>query len=126
MKNKHILILVIFSGIFFLGLSFAAANELQKDNIEKLRWIESASPENDAKKAIERNDFRLKAVYGYSIEIPGVSPEDQAKARYFYGIDVISGTSDSLVDKEHARLNKLAIEYAEKYNHYILRYKNME
>ena len=40
-----------------------------------------------------------------------------------YGLKPIEGTSDSLINSEHARLQKLASEYALKYNKVILNYK---
>ena len=109
---------------FCLGMySFATAEEVSPDPVKQLKWLETANPENDAKKAIEEKDFRLRATYGYVLEIPGVDPKDWVEYEKTYGVNPIEGTSDSLINKEHMRLSKLAHEYAAKYNKVILKHK---
>lgn len=112
---------------FCLGVySFAIAGETSPDPVTQLKWLESANPENDAKKAIKEKDFRLMAVYGYALEIPGVDPKYGIEYKKIYGINPIEGTSDFLISKEHMRLSKLAHEYAAKYNKAVLKYKKSE
>jgi len=95
----------------------------QGDLVEKLKWLESANPELDAKKAIDRKDFRLRAIYGYVLSVPGVDQRDYDEYKRTFGFNPIEGTSDSLISEEHARLNQLASEYAFRYNKVILNYK---
>lgn len=102
--------------------SNAIAQEQKNDLVEKLRWIESANPDLDARQAIKRKDFRLRAIYGYSLIVPGVEQTNYVEYQKKYGFNPIEGTSDSLVNAEHARLNQLAYTYAEKYNEVILNY----
>ena len=123
--NKMKLILFLLLSLFIhLGMfSYAIAGEVSPDPVEKLKWLESANPEMDAKKAIAEKDFRLRAIYGYVLMIPGVNQEDWIEYEKTYGLNPIEGTSDSLINEEHARLQKLASEYALKYNKVILNHK---
>jgi hypothetical protein len=122
-KMKHIPFLLLSLSIYLVMFSYAIAGEVSADPVEKLRWLESANPEIDAKKAIAGKDFRLKAIYGYVLMIPGVNQEDWIEYEKTYGLNPIEGTSDSLINEEHARLQKLASEYASKYNKVILDYE---
>ena len=120
MKYRLFIFLVLVS---FMALSSnAIAQEQKNDLVEKLRWIESANPDLDARQAIKRKDFRLRAIYGYSLIVPGVEQTNYDEYQKKYGFNPIEGTSDSLVNAEHARLNQLAYRYAEKYNEVILNY----
>jgi len=102
--------------------SNAIAQEQKNDLGEKLRWIESANPNLDARQAIERKDFRLRAIYGYTLIIPGVDQKNYDEYKIKFGFKPIEGTSDHFVSAEHARLNQLAYKYAQKYNEVILNY----
>jgi hypothetical protein len=120
MRNKFIILLVLAS---FMALSSnAIAQEQKNDLVEKLRWIASANPNLDARQAIKRKDFRLRAIYGYSLIVPGIEQTNYDEYQKKFGFNPIEGTSDSLVSAEHARLNQLAYKYAQKYNEVILNY----
>jgi hypothetical protein len=106
-----------------VAFSNAIAQGNKVDPVEKLKWLESANPELDAKKAIDRKDFRLRAIYGYVLSVPGVGQRDYDEYKRTFGFNPIEGTSDSLISGEHARLNQLASEYAFRYNKVILNYK---
>ena len=109
--------------VIVLGFVFnTLATEPSISAIEKLKWIETASPESDAQKAIAQKDFRLRAVYGFTVIIPGVDQKDYDGVKQTYGIKPIEGTSDYNIDSEHATLNRLASEYASKYNSVILKH----
>ncbi len=72
----------------------------------------------DASAALVAKDFRLLAVYGYSLEVPGLG----SYARF--GRDQlrpIECTSDGIVSPGHLRLNDTAYAYAERYNTVVLR-----
>ena len=43
---------------FFLCVYSVTAGEASSDPVEQLKWLESANPENDAKKAIEEKDLK--------------------------------------------------------------------
>ena len=92
--------------------------------VEKLRWLEQANPIQDATQAFNQGDHRLRAVYGYTLEIPGVTKEEYVEYKNRYGVNPIEGTSDSLLSDEHAQLNKLAYDYAIQYNKTIINIVN--
>lgn len=88
--------------------------------IEQLRWIETADPVSDAKKAILVKDFRLVGLDGFTWTIPGVPGNDQFRMRDKYGLRIIEGTGDVISSDEHMRLLGRAREYARAYNEYLL------
>lgn len=102
--------------------SSAISGSPPNDEVKQLKWIETALAQDDARKAIEQKDYRLRALYGYTLVIPGVAQEDYERIKKLYGIKPIEGTSDSIKSPEQARLNKLAYEYALKYNNFILQH----
>ena len=124
MKNmNYVLFILLTLVLFMVTFSNAIAQDHKNDFVEKLKWLESANPELDAKNAIDRSDFRLRAIYGYVLIVPGVGQGDYDEYKKIFGFNPIEGTSDSLVSAEHARLNQLASEYAFRYNKVILNYK---
>ena len=119
--NKYI---VLTSTIFIsllVTFSWAGSEKRNSANpVDQLRWLYKANPEKDAKQAIAKGDFRLLAVYGYTLIVPGIKG-DYTKYKKTYGIHPIEGTSDFIQNKEHGKLNALASKYAEKYNRIILK-----
>jgi len=92
------------------------------DDVSQLQWLKNADPIADANKAIIAKKYTLFAVEGYTWEIPGVSEDNKFEYRKKYGITIIKGTSDVVLNKGHARLIQLATEYARKYNLQILKH----
>src|SRR5262245_35163746 len=90
------------------------------DEVAQLRWLDGADPLIDAKRAVERNDFTLLAVNGYTWTIPGVAETDKFACSEKYGMKAIKGTSDVIMGTEHRRLIELAMRYAKTYNEYVL------
>jgi len=90
------------------------------DEVAQLRWVETADPIIDAKRAVERKDFTLLGVNGYTWTIPGVAENDKFAYRDKYGMKAIEGTSDMIMGAEHGRLIELATKYAKTYNGYLL------
>jgi hypothetical protein len=90
------------------------------DEVAQLRWVETADPLIDAKGAVERKDFTLLGVNGYTWTIPGVVEADKFAYRDKYGMKAIEGTSDVIMSAEHGRLIELATKYAKTYNEYLL------
>lgn len=90
------------------------------DEVAQLRWLETADPLIDAKRAVERKDFTLRGVNGYTWTIPGVAEGDKFAYRDKYGMKAIEGTSDVIMGAEHGRLIELATKYAKTYNEYLL------
>jgi len=124
--NKYIIVLSVIFFSLSMNPSWAGnANKKSIDPSEQLRWLYKADPENDAKDAIAKSDFRLRAVYGYTLTVPGIKG-DHTKYKEIYGINPIEGTSDFLQNEEHGKLNALATKYAEKYNRIILKHKKLK
>jgi len=109
---------IIAAILLLLSIPVFASDSSSK--IDKLRWLEEANPIQDARQASNQGDHRLRAVYGYTLVIPGVNEKEHAEYRNKYGVNPIEGTSDSLINDEHARLNKLAYDYAMQYNKIII------
>ena len=103
---------------FFVNVPAARAEENQ---IEQLRWIEKANPTTDAEAALKKNDHTLLAVQGYTWVIPGTDESKKFEYKSRYGVRVIQGTSDAVINKEHLRLIRLATEYAANYNRHLLK-----
>lgn len=103
---------------FFVNVPVASAEEKQ---IEQLRWIEKANPTTDAEAALKKNDHTLLAVQGYTWVIPGTDESKKSEYKTRYGVRVIQGTSDTVVNKGHLRLVRLATEYAANYNRHLLK-----
>jgi hypothetical protein len=74
--------------------------------------------EADANAALRGNDRRLLAVYGFTLEVPGLS---EGSAKDGHALKPIDCTSDATISYRHERLNRNAIEYARRYNLEILR-----
>lgn len=119
--NPSRLIAVLFCALSALPV-YAAGPELKE--VEQLRWVERAEPIADAKAAVERKNFVLLGVHGYTWLIPGVKESQKFEYREKYGMQLIEGTDDVVLGPEHGRLIGLATKYAEKYNLYVLSHAN--
>lgn len=100
----------------FIGCSPKPAAE----EVRQLQWLEAADPIADATAALSKRDKRLVGVNGYTGMIPGVEETRKEDYRNRYGLRILEGSSDALVNHEHQRLVELACQYAEKYNTYIV------
>ncbi len=120
--NPSTLIAVLFCVLSVLPV-YVAGPEL---DVEQLRWVESADPITDAKVAVERREFALLGVRGYTWLIPGVEESKKFEYREKYGMKLIEGTDDVLLGPEHQCLIRLATKYAEKNNLYVLSHANQK
>jgi hypothetical protein len=87
-----------------------------QDEVQILKWVENADPDKDAEKAIINGNAKFIAVYGFAIYFPGADAIQVANALETGDYIEIESTGDDLCSEEHARLNNIAIEYAETYN----------
>ena len=69
-----------------------------------LQWVEKADPLADAKKAVDRREFTLLGINGYTWTIPGIDESKKFELRKKYGLRIIEGTSDAIQGEEHSRL----------------------
>ena len=77
--------------------------------------------EIDANTAVGAKDFRLLALYGYSLDVPGLYFYDHYAALDRGELRVIECTSDRIVSPRHLRLDDTAYEYAKRYNTVVFR-----
>jgi hypothetical protein len=114
---------VFFAALIFLFLAGCTKGDnktaMQNDKYAELRKLKIENAVQDALKSIESKDYRLLAVRGYALNVPGVS-EDVRSIETSYGIKIIEGTSDAIEGPEHKRLNDNARAYAKIYNRTIV------
>ncbi len=118
MRLTAIITLIYFIFISLSGIALSNENEI----IESLKWIESADAVEDVKNAISRQDYRFIGIAGYGIKVPGLPDDKYWEYTEKYGINVIKGTSDVIYGDEHARLIRIAENYAEIYNNMLLQH----
>lgn len=75
--------------------------------------------EQDAEAAVERGDFSLVAVRGYSLEVPGVDMPG-ATASDLYGVREVADTGDVIDGRVTSARNRNARDYARAYNTVIM------
>ncbi len=117
-KNITLLITSLFC-IYFIFVETVQGQGI--DNASELKWLDNANPVQDAEKAILEGDFRLRAIYGYSLIVPGIEQDEYDEYEKKLGFNPIAGTSDSLANSEHARLQQAASVYCLKYNNVLLK-----
>ncbi len=104
------------SAVFLAGCASTSPSAQHTPDISpavrSLRWLDTADPQSDLSSALARGDRRFIGVGGYTVVTPGV--EHSLASRY--GIRYLAGTTDSILGSEHARLQHLAMSYAERYN----------
>ncbi len=99
----------------------AFADQPSGDSVkaEVVSHLKPESAESDARVAVAHGDRRLLAVYGYTIEVPGVrTAVTELKARY--GLRMLEGTSDSYQSPGDQKLNENARRYASIYNRTVI------
>jgi hypothetical protein len=109
-----IITLIIFPNIYILG----KPSQLKSaENTHILEWVREAKAIPDAITSIKSKDYRLYAIYQYTLVFPGID-EKNHDLPYKYGYRIIEGTSD-VIDNP---LQIKAITYAKKYNETILKH----
>lgn len=86
---------------------------------EAIGSLEHADPIKDAEAAHNAGDRRLLALYGYALEIPGLSNGRREEARR-YKVVPVEGTSDFIRSESQARFQELLRKYAQEYNSSVL------
>ena len=84
--------------------------------IDALRWVETADPEADARRAIGTGNPPLLAVWDYASKIPGVPGVVEGPACRVVHLE---GTGDYHI-AETLQLQNAAIRYAQVYNRLVL------
>ena len=104
-----------------LSIPLMAADDRIDDTmkVEQVTQLKVDAAETDARAAVARGDQRLLAVYGITVEVPGVDT-NVATLRQQYGLRILEGTSDAIKGPQDRLFNENARKYAKKYNHIII------
>jgi hypothetical protein len=111
--SPRILLVVAFAGL-------ASAQMAPSDPIEQLRWVEHADPKADLQRNVEHGDKRFLVFNGISGNMRPGHASDERVAKH--GTRLMEGTTDAPLNKEHDRLIRIAIKYAERYNDLLFDY----
>jgi len=84
---------------------------------QQVRALRASNPANDANAAFERGDYRLVAIEGVALNVPGISPRSDLLNSL--ALKIIRGTGDNM-DASGPEINSLALDYATKYNYTML------
>jgi len=110
---------VWFISIFF-GVALVAGWWVSGGKYTKqILAIKLADPDHDAAAALATGDKRYVAVMGAGLMVPGVP--DWWKSRGRGNVRVIPNTSDAIETPQHALLQSVARDYAERYNRALLK-----
>ena len=91
------------------------AAELVSTLREELAKFNLKNPEAEARNNLSLRKNHFIGLYGYSTYYPGVADADLHYVKEM-GADIIKGTSDVIISKEHENLIKKARRYAQVYN----------
>jgi len=89
-----------------LGLPFFACAQETCPEARLLQWVLEANPDQDADRAMAVGDYRFLAVYGFTIEFPGLSQDKWKGIMDAKNFRPIEGTSDAYCSKQHASLGR--------------------
>lgn len=85
----------------------------------QIKILRTADVTADVSSAVSKKDFRFVGVMGFAMIVPGV-PDYAQKYSDKYGVRLIENTSDCIEGPQHEELQRVAREYAEKYNRILL------
>ncbi len=84
--------------------------------IKPLAWLATADSDKDAQKAIAAKDYRLMAISGRGLMIPGIAADVAEKAKASCGIQYMDGMGDVIQGPEHKKWYQKGKDYAKAYN----------
>lgn len=105
----------------FSSGSNSSESPSKNDTLANLRKLASSDPGKDFAAARANRDFRLLAMMGYAMTVPGV-PDYKQKYSELVGVKLIRGTTDAITSSEQRRLQDAVQNYAEKYNKLVVNY----
>lgn len=94
--------------------------EKEKKVLQQMQWLKTANAEKFANNAIRHKNFKLYAISGRNIRIPGISTQQKNKLKSQCTIVTIKGTGDTFYSQKHLKLRKLAAKFALQHNKLIL------
>lgn len=117
--KRELLVGVLLVGISTWHASTADTKPLSDMKAEEVARLKVSTAELDAKNAVAHGDKRLLAVYGLTVEVPGVQG-DVSELRAKYGLRILEGTSDAIKGPSDRVLNQTARNYAARYNQTVV------
>jgi hypothetical protein len=100
--------------LLLLALPIVGGYVLADDQLNYLRTLKNRNPTQDAQEAIKSSNLKFLAVGGYALSVPGVDTKNCLVDREL--TELIKGTGDVWENTEHMELQKIAEEYAFKFN----------
>jgi hypothetical protein len=112
------IILVLLAALPICDVAFA---DKSADNmkVEDVMHLKPEKAEVDARQALAHGDTRLLAVYGYTVEVPGVRA-NAGELKVKYGLRMLEGTTDSYKNDRDRQMNENARRYASIYNRIVV------
>ncbi|MBA1444677.1 MAG: hypothetical protein M3H12_04045 [Chromatiales bacterium] len=121
MKQITLLSILLFGLFGCQEIDVSQMSPEERDAVTSLTWLKNADAATDADTAIKRGDHRLIAMATRNPTLPGVPVESSSKAKSVCGIRYLEGSTDAVVSDLHLQLLQAAQEYAEQYNHIMLK-----
>ncbi len=121
MKQITLLSILLFGLFGCQEIDVSQMSPEERDAVTSLAWLKNTDAATDADTAIKRGDLRLIAMATRNPTLPGVPVESSSKAKSVCGIRYLEGSTDAVVSDLHLKLLQAAQEYAEQYNHIMLK-----
>lgn len=106
--------IVIVSGALLIVSAAVSCKESKQ--VEQLRWLYTAVPEEAFHDDLKSGSLRFFVVYGYASEILGVGKLQHERCYPKIELTPIEGTSDAIESDEHMKLNLRARDFTRAYN----------
>ena len=88
--------------------------------VSLLRWLDTADPVADAKRAIDQGRPALLTLGGRGASLPGIAPERQSRLTLKCPLRPLRGATDTVRGDSHLRYLQRARDYAARYNRAML------
>ena len=116
--------------LWFIGLMVLVGCDKQSTPAQQettspigaLSWLEQVDVDTDIAHALSENDFRLWAIAGRGMKIPGLSDEQITQAETQCQTRMMPGMGDVITDPEHKKWWNKGRDYAKSYNQRMLAY----
>ena len=114
--------LAVLVGLVGCDKQSAPAVEEEVSPIATLNWLAQADVEADVANALSENDYRLWAIAGRGMKIPGLTDEQITQAQSQCQTRMMPGMGDVIADPEHKKWWNKGRDYAKEYNQRMVVY----
>jgi hypothetical protein len=98
----------------------SAMSPQEAEAVAPLRWLDTADPVADSKRAIDQGRPTLLSLGGRGASLPGMAPELRSQLTRKCPVRVLPGATDMVRGDAHLRYLQRAHDYAERYNRAML------